>query len=309
MYRTASWIELILAGSVILSCSTSADWQVQRSMPTARSEMSAAYLDGQIYVPGGLGGPRKFEVYDVGSDTWRSLANLPADRHHLMAVAHQGKIYVFGGADGDWSPTATAWVYELAPDRWKTLASMPEPRYAGAAVSLHDYIYVVGGEGPSGKTLRYDPKEGLWTTLAATRVRREHTAAVAFERKIVVVAGRYRGQGELNSVEIYDVDTDTWSDGPALRTARGGHAAVVHEAQVMAFGGEVILGGRETLADSEILDSLSGQWQMGVDLPVALHGMPVVSTGEALYILGGSMRAGAAVNRGSVYRFVRQPPG
>jgi N-acetylneuraminic acid mutarotase len=95
----------------------------------------------------------------------------------------------------------------------------------------------------------------------------------------------------------------TWSKGPDLNTARGGHAAVVHDGKILVMGGEVIMAGRKTLADSEVLESLSGQWQRGPDLPTALHGVPVVSTGENLYILGGSQRAGAAVNRGRVYRF------
>jgi hypothetical protein len=45
--------------------------------------MSAAVLDGQIYVPGGLGGLRTFEVYDPRSNRWRTLARLPAGRHKL----------------------------------------------------------------------------------------------------------------------------------------------------------------------------------------------------------------------------------
>ena len=56
-------------------------------------------------------------------------------------------------------------------------------------------------------------------------------------------------------------------------------------------------GNKKTLNDSERLDNLSGPWRRGENLPLALHGMPVVSLNRNLYLLGGSERAGAIVNR------------
>ena len=275
-------------------------------MPTARSETAAAYLGGKIYVPGGLGGMLQFEAYDVTKDTWESLASLPAGRHHLMAVAHTGRIYVFGGDDDNWQMSASAWVYEPTTNQWKAIATMPEPRYAGAAVALGDYIYAAGGNGPSPDLLRYDPNQDVWSVLAPMRRRRDHNSAVVFEDKIVVIGGRYRDQGELKSVEIYDVTTNSWHDGPALTTARAGHGTAVHKGKIFVMGGEVFTGGTKTLADSEVLESLSGQWQGGPGMPAALHGVPLASTGETLYILGGSERAGAVVNQGRVFRL--SPP-
>jgi N-acetylneuraminic acid mutarotase len=250
-------LSLFLLSLLFFACSaSSAQWQQLHAMPTPRSEMPAAYLDGKIYVPGGLGGQRQFEVYDVTADSWEQLAPLPAPRHHLMITAHKGKIYVFGGGDKDWSPTATAWVYNSHANRWQILTPMPEPRYAGDVVSLGDFIYVVGGKGPSGKLLRYSPQQDSWTALKGTHERREHTRSVVFEGKIIVIGGRYQGSGELSSIEIYDPATDSWHEGASLHIARGGHGAAVHQGKIMVFGGEVIMTGQETLAGSEILESL-----------------------------------------------------
>lgn len=273
-------------------------------MPTPRSEMSAGILADKIYVPGGLGGLRSFEVYDLVRNRWEPRAKLPAGRHHHMTATYENKVYVFGGGDENWRPTRTAWVYLPTTNRWRHLAAMPEPRYAGSAVVHDHHIYLVAGEGPTGRLLRYDPKVDRWLALAPTDQRREHTGAVVFEGKIVVIGGRYRGYGELNSTEIYDIDNNRWVGGPALKTARGGHAAVVYKGSIRVFGGEVIMtGNKKTLKDSERLENLSGRWQRGRGLPLALHGMPIVSTNASLYILGGSERAGAIVNRGHVYRY------
>ncbi len=148
-----------------------AGWEELAAMPTPRSEMAAAYWQGKIYVPGGLGGMRTFEAYDIATDSWQGLAPLPAGRHHLMVAAHGGRIFVFSGADDNWRATNTAWAYDPNTDKWAILASMPEPRYAGTAVPLGGYIFAVGGDGPSGRLLRYDPVDDEWTALAATLAR------------------------------------------------------------------------------------------------------------------------------------------
>jgi N-acetylneuraminic acid mutarotase len=280
-----------------------AGWEELASMPTPRSEMAAVHWDGKIYVPGGLGGMRTFEVYDIAADTWRGLAPLPAGRHHLMVAAHAGRIFVFSGADDNWRATNTAWAYDPNTDRWEILAPMPEPRYAGVAVSLGGYIFAVGGDGPSGRLLRYDPVRAEWTALAATLARREHTAATSLGGKIYVMGGRFSGVGELRSVEMYDVDSGRWVYGPSLRTARGGFSAVYSSNSIYALGGEVIMHDRKTLASTEVLRLGATEWQRGPDLPVALHGVPVVAVGGVLYVLGGSESAGAIVNRGRVFRY------
>ena len=55
-------------------------------MPTLRSEIQAAALDGRIYVAGGFGTAgrvlRAFERYDPATDAWERLARLPRGIHH-----------------------------------------------------------------------------------------------------------------------------------------------------------------------------------------------------------------------------------
>jgi Kelch motif len=291
-----AWVIILLPASAL------AGWEERTPMPAARSEMPAAYWKGSIYVPGGLGGMRQFEAYAIKADRWNPLQSMPVQRHHLMTLALGGKIYIFGGATPDWTPTADVWVFDLATGVWKRLSPMPEERSAGTAVALDGLIYIAGGEGPSGRLLRYDPMQDRWLRLTATAWRRDHSSAVVFEGRIVVIGGRYPATGELNSTEIYDLKTDTWKPGPSLKVARAGHAAVVHRNQILVLGGEVILTGRNTLADAEILDRLDGKWRPGVELPKPLHGMPAVSDGKHVYIIGGSDRAAAAENRGRVYR-------
>jgi len=69
-------------------------------MPTARSGIAAAVLNGEVLVFGGETTSGTFdeaEAYDPKSDRWRSYAPLPTARHGLGAANVLGRIYVIAG--------------------------------------------------------------------------------------------------------------------------------------------------------------------------------------------------------------------
>ena len=194
-------------------------------MPTARSEMRVAVVDGIFYVPGGFGGLTSFEAYDPANDSWTVLAPVPEPAHHMMVTGHSGKVFVFGGGpDLSWQATASIFVYDPATDAWAEAGSMPERRMSGEAVSLGDFIYLVGGTGGTTALLRYDLAEESWAVMPGPVQPREHVAAVAFNDELWVIGGRWGGTGALATVEIFDPVSGAWRDGPALNEAAAGLA-------------------------------------------------------------------------------------
>lgn len=151
-------------------------WTARAPMPTARSAMAHAVIDGRIYVAGGRP-PRghDFAVYDPKADTWRSLPDLPTARNHMAAAAIGGKLYVAGGRFGGGfrSEITTALeVYDPAADTWTTKHPMPEPRSGHNGIAVNGCFHTFGGEhptaGPSGvfpHHVVYDPKADRWTRL------------------------------------------------------------------------------------------------------------------------------------------------
>ncbi len=281
-------------------------WQMGTSMPQpARSEMPAVTIDDWIYVPGGFGDPARLDRYNPETDQWQTLAQLPAGRHHLMAAAYGGKLYLFGGAPSQsWEPTATVWVYDPVDDTWQELPPMPEPRLAGAAVTLNDKIYIAGGAGGSQALLEFTPEQASWRLLSAPGQAREHVSAVVYEAEIWLLGGRWFGEGELASVEIYTPVTDTWRNGPPMQVPRAGFAAAVVDEHIIVAGGEVIFTGTDTLDSVEILASGSTTWQMGPALGVPIHGVGGAAFDRRFLLLGGSIRAGAIENEGQVQIYV-----
>lgn len=266
--------------------------------------MPAVEIDGVIYVPGGFSGPigtADLEAYDIAQDSWKRLAPIPEGRHHLMATALEGRLYVIGGSVSlGWSPTSTVWKYDPASDAWEQQAEMPEERMSGAAVTIGDAIYIIGGVGGSGRLLAFDPRSGTWRSFDGPRQPREHTAVVAFRGELWAIGGRWSGDGELVSVEIFDPVAQTWRDGPALQVGRGGFAAETVGDRIFVAGGEVIMAGRQALASMEIYDPQIGSWIAGPDLPFAVHGVDGASYQGRFFLMGGSDRAAGIRNAGRV---------
>ena len=177
---------------------------------------------------------------------------------------------------------------------------MPEPRLAGAAVTLNDKIYIAGGSGGSQALLEFNPKQEGWRLLSAPAQAREHVSAVVYEAELWLLGGRWFGQGELASVEIYTPATKTWRNGPPMQVPRAGFAAAVVDGHIMVAGGEVVFNGTETLDSVEMLGPDSVSWQMGPALPVPIHGVGGAAFDHRMLLLGGSIRAGAIENEGQV---------
>lgn len=275
-------------------------------MPTPRSENAAAVIDGLIYIPGGNDVDSlptdSLEVYDPQTDTWAVRAPMPEPRHHMMTASYNGRLYAFGGVYQQ-GPLTTAWVYNPATNAWAAIADLPEPRQAGAAVTLDDAIYIVGGTGSSRALLRYNPASNSWDELAPLITTREHNQAVALDGKIYALAGRwFPGIGDLATTEIYDPTTDEWTHGPVMLEPRSGFAASVRDGKIYVAGGEVFGSGFPfAIRTVEVLDPAVGEWVAGSPLPLTLHGVPMVTVDETIYILGGSLVATEAINRGEVY--------
>lgn len=288
-------------------------WQARAPLPTTRTEVAAAALDGRIYVAGGYAADGStldvVEIYDPATDTWATAAALPAGRNHMGLAALGGRLYAVGGYGGPISASvasADVWAYDPATNSWSSAAPLPVPRAAHALVAEEGRLYVIGGVGPEAHTtLVYDPAANTWTGLSPIPTEREHLAAAALDGRIYAVAGRADGRN-LDTVEAYLIADDRWETLPSLPTSRSGLAAAVLGGQVYVVGGEAIDGSGETFADVEVFDPASGQWSTAEPMPTARHGLGAVAVDGILYVLGGGPVAGLTVS-GANERYVPEP--
>ena len=83
-----------------------------------------------------------------------------------------------------------------------------------------------------------------------------------------------------------------------MAEARSGFGATVVGERIVVAGGEVF-SPTKALASTEIL--ADGEWSRGEPLPHPLHGIPLVTVGERIYLIGGSTTAAAVDNPGEVW--------
>ena len=102
-------------------------WQTMAPMPTARSELGVAVVDGKIYAIGGLasqGVTNVNEKYDPLSNTWTTMNPMP-DAKAIFGIATYGdKIYCIGGITGDDPGIIGAnYVYDTKNNNWASIAA------------------------------------------------------------------------------------------------------------------------------------------------------------------------------------------
>ena len=242
-------------------------WEQRADMPTARAGVSTLVVDGKIYAIGG--GERKkiqvgrawrnsgkllptIEMYDPVTDTWIQKADMPVPRSSNSTCIVDGKIYIIGGvaANRKQGRLDSVDIYDPATDTWTEAKSMNHAR-GGASVSVVDgMIYVMGGvgwpqipnhPGPFLSSVEmFDPKNNQWTEITEMPAPKAGHAASVIDGKIYVIGGGFRGNDRfkyLSTVEVYDPETDRWTQEPDMPIGRWGHRAEVINENIYIFGG------------------------------------------------------------------------
>lgn len=266
-------------------------------MPTPRSELQAAVVDGVAYLPGGLGSDRAldtFEAYDPERDRWQVLPPLPRPVHHAGVAAADGRVFVTGGyADLSFVPGVLAWAYDPSSRSWTRLPDLPAPRAGHALVPLGGVLHVVGGIGRTSQAVwRFDLEAGRWIEPGPPiPTVREHLTAVAVGGRIWAIGGRWPGEGELGTVETYDPEAGRWRSAPSLPTPRSGLTSAVLAGRIHVLGGEELRGER-TFVEHEVFDPDAGAWRSAAPLDPGLHGLASAVVNGRLHVIGGASRAG-----------------
>ena len=288
-------------------------WRTLAPMPTPRSEVAVAELDGKIYVIGGFesdGSPTDaVEVYDPVTDAWSEIAPLPEPRHHTAAIGVADIfLYVIGGfGTGFDDPRSSVYRYDITTDIWEERAPMTTAR-GGHAVTADACpgltaacLYAIGGSDSSQRNVAqveaYDDASNSWAAAADLPTPRDHlvaqhSGAVGY---LYAIGGRRNvdfGQN-LDANEEYDVDTDTWEARAPLPTARSGIACAFLRDSIYVFGGE---GSGGTFDENEAYFPPLDSWETLAPMPTARHGLGAAVVGDAIYVIGGGPTPGLSVS-------------
>lgn len=123
-----------------------------------------------------------------------------------------------------------------------------------------------------------------WEYVAPLQTARSGHVAVSYGGRIFVMGGLTHRGAVLNTIEIYDPDTDVWKDGPSLPIPLRYHNAVVANDTIYIFGGMTSNGRISNLLFKYVPDE---RITRGPDMPVPVFGMASVYMNGKILVMGG----------------------
>jgi N-acetylneuraminic acid mutarotase len=261
-------------------------WTTLEPMPTSRSWIGVAVVDGKIYA---MVDEINYE-YDPATNSWTTKTPMPNPRNSFGIAVVDNKIYCIGGTIDDYTYTNLNQVYDPLTDTWETKKSMPTSRYALDANVVNGKIYMIGG---SQRTPNdnldinevYDPVTDTWTTKTSIPTGVDYYSSAVFDNKIYIIGGAVGVA--LN--QIYDPETDTWSSGAPLPTGVDSAAAGVTTG-IFAPKRIYVIGGKQNLDAvklNQVYDPETDTWVYRWAMPTARYGLGVAIINDTIYAIGG----------------------
>jgi N-acetylneuraminic acid mutarotase len=289
-------------GNPVTFAATATDcWSSLASLLTPRQNFAGGVISGYVHIVGGYsaGVIATHEVYDPQANTWFPMLPMPTPRYGAAAGVVGTKLYVSGGSIVNNGPVQNVVEgYDAGSNTWSTNAPMPTARRFFAVGVVGGILYAVGGEDGTAvlNTMEaYDPRTNTWSTKAPMPTARAYLGVQVVNGIIYAIGGNggvWPSPAPLATVEAYDPVTNSWSPRASMPTAREGFGLGELGGRIVAFGGDLCLGGCE-LDATEVFDPLTNVWSIGSPLPAAprAYGL-AASTTSNIYYIGGESGSG-----------------
>src|SRR5207248_1697607 len=197
---------IVNAGRCYLAppCGTPSPTPTSTATATATATTTGTPSPTPTCQPGGTPGP------------WASASPYPMTIVRYGFAQTATHLYVFGGVSNG-SRVDNVNRYNLATGMWEARASMPFASEAPTCALMPGTNFVYCTEGDTGSGFaRYDIVADSWTPLASIPGGDHYgSASGAFNGKVFVAGGT---TGIVNTVQVYDVASNTWSAGTAAPT-------------------------------------------------------------------------------------------
>jgi hypothetical protein len=233
-------------------------------------------------------------IYDLETRIWSKGANMLENAEGIGITHYENKIYV-GPSFG----SKNLQIYDIENDSWSYGAEAPHDLFDYGMVAINGKIYVLGGASSQlgyntlNKTYIYDIENNSWSQGAEIPFSREGfygvAGAIVGENKQIYLAGGVNyNEGDYTperTLLIYNVENDSWSQGPNMPKGLAYHGVTGTEKHIFAIGGwdeewEVI----NYVFKYDIQED---SWVINSALPYPLSEVGVTTVNQTIYLAGG----------------------
>ncbi|MFY1689593.1 S8 family serine peptidase [Plantactinospora sp. WMMB782] len=188
--------------------------------------------------------------------------------------------------------TGTAAAAPQVDDAWTRVANLPAAIFDNSAVTLDGKVYSIGGGADTGnerKSWVYDPATNVWTALPDMPTARSKPAVAALNDRIYVLGGWGAGDAPVDTVDVFDPATRTWTTlaGVTNPAPRAAAAFATSGGKLYVVGG---CGDNECsvdTADVTVFDPITGTFGSAADYPQGSSWMACGGVGGKVYCAGG----------------------
>ncbi|NDI37236.1 kelch repeat-containing protein [Chengkuizengella sediminis] len=214
-------------------------WTQLTSMNDTRTKFQTEVIDGKIYALGGVDDDGNVlgtvEVYDSLINVWDYKASLYNPRERFQSEVVNGTLIVIGGYRTD-----QVEMYSFSRDEWDFVRDLKHKKYDFQSEIIDNKLYVIGGNGDfTSENVEYwdlSYSSPVWVLASSMESdNRQYFQSEIVNHNIYVIGGS--DHRFLDSVKIFDPDTDVWQKGPSLNVDRHGHQSQVVDGSIYVMGG------------------------------------------------------------------------
>lgn len=223
------------------------------TMPTPGSNVCAAVIGSDIYLPAGSNASGAFntlQVFHTASNTWETISTDPLPgptRLGVTCASLDGRLYAFGGfstSGGTLTWYNDSYTYNpvaAAGSRWTQIIGPATPSAFGAALAVNNLIFYAGLSGTTAdlaNVYAYNSSTNSWAAYPNLQTARGGARMWAIANMLYVGGGGW--DSYLTSVEKYDTSLGTsgsWSYADSLNQGRRTFAAATDPASGNLFAG------------------------------------------------------------------------
>ena len=243
-------------------------WTLIKPMSTAHTFASAVTYQGEILISGGYDGKKSTDTIETSScdqsAEWKiSHVKLPGVCANHATVMYKDCLILSGGRAGIRGGVSDK-IYEVSivpPYSTKVLTTMPEPRYDHTMELFEDKLFIFGGYhmlDAKDTVMMYDLVTKEWKMMKPLPFPVEKMASVLWQNNAILLGGRNRAHGVMDSVVTYNLTTGESKYLPSMKHKRYGCAAVVAGDVLVVMGGH---DGRNCLKSVEVFHFLKQVWE------------------------------------------------
>ncbi|XP_040214883.1 kelch-like protein 10 [Rana temporaria] len=230
-------------------------------MESPRAYHGTAYLNGYVYLVGGLDGINYLNSvtrFDPVRKIWQQVAPMNDNRCYVSTVVLENRLYAMGGFDGH-IRLESAECYDPETNQWDLIAPMNEIRSDAKATILNGKIYICGGFNGEEYLFTaevYNPTTDQWSMIAPMWNQRGGVGVIAYGDLIYAVGGSNEG-GRLSSAEVYNPANNSWTEISSMFSPRSNFGIEVLEDLLYVTGG---FDGSRTTSEAEYYDRKTEEW-------------------------------------------------